>query len=407
MIRFVAEFPDVHNNGIPHMESPIMVEAARSFNTVGAATLIIPDFIDRRSLRKNTRMKLWRRGLDGTTRLFGDTHWFLRRIKHSYTDKTYTLEFQDAMLLLGFRLVAYTSETPYADKTMEEFGLVSPDDTLRIDNMMRAYVRENYTADALDADRISTRIIVEADRSIAPYGDQSAAWKKLDDTLNSLAGMSAEKGLELFYDLLPQPDDTFLFKVWDKVRGQDRGSDSASILTLSEELNQLTDVEEVEDFTDTGTYVYVLGYDRGPSQVIVEQSNDIEIANDPFGRVEFTEQAPDIDVDRVLENIGQAALQGKRPRRTVSARVVEGTGIVYGRDYNYGDRVMILVGTRKYNAHVRAVRSRWAEGWEDLEVHLDGYDEDAYPTFPNIPAETENMAPIVDAGEDQEIVEEV
>lgn len=385
------------------METPISLEAARSFNTVGAATLIIPDYIDRRSLRKNTRMRLWRRGLDGTTRSFGDTEWFLRKIRHSYNDQTYTLEFEDALSLLAFRLVAYTSETPYADKTLEEFGLIVPDDSLRIDNMMRAYVRENYGALALDANRINSLISIEEDKNLGPYGDQKASWKLLSDTLSGLANMSAEKGLELFYDFVPQPDGTFMFKVWDKIRNVDRGSDSFSILTLSEELNHLTEVEEIEDYSEIGTYAYVLGYDSGPSQIIVERSNDLEIANDPFGRIEFTEEAPDIDVDRVLENIGDAALRGKRPKRTVSARVVEGTGIVYGRDYNYGDRVLIHVGTRKYNCHVKAVRTRWAEGQEDLEVRLDGYEEDAFPTFPNIPAEDENVAPVVDAGPDQEI----
>lgn len=387
------------------METPISLEAARSFNTVGAATLIIPDYIDRRSLRKNTRMRLWRRGLDGTTRSFGDTEWFLRKIRHSYNDQTYTLEFEDALSLLAFRLVAYTSETPYADKTLEEFGLIVPDDSLRIDNMMRAYVRENYGALALDANRINSLISIEEDKNLGPYGDQKASWKLLSDTLSGLANMSAEKGLELFYDFVPQPDGTFMFKVWDKIRNVDRGSDSFSILTLSEELNHLTEVEEIEDYSEIGTYAYVLGYDSGPSQIIVERSNDLEIANDPFGRIEFTEEAPDIDVDRVLENIGDAALRGKRPKRTVSARVVEGTGIVYGRDYNYGDRVMIHVGTRKYNCHVKAVRTRWAEGQEDLEVRLDGYEEDAFPTFPNIPAEDENLAPLVDAGPDQNVDE--
>lgn len=406
MIRFLVEFPDVDNNGIPHMESPISVEAARSFNTVGAATIVIPDFIDRRSLRENTRMRLWRRGLDGTTRLFGDTHWFLRTIRHSYSDQTYTLTFADAMILLEFRLVAYTSKTPYADKTLEEFGLITPNDTLRIDNMMRAYVRENYGSLTLDTARINTRITVEADRNLGPYGDQTAGWKLLSDTLSSLAKMSAEKGIDLFYDLVPQPDDSFIFKVWDKVRGQDRGSDSASILTLSQELNHLTEVEEIENYEDVASYVYVLGYDSGPSQIVVEVADTVRIASNPFGRVELTEEAPDVDVERVLENIGQAALFGRRPRRTVSARAVEGTGIVYGRDYNYGDRVMILVGIRKYNAHVKTVRSRWADGVEDLEVRLDGYDEDAYPSFPNIPEQPVNQAPVVNAGPDQEVVEE-
>lgn len=407
MISFLAEFPDIRNNGRPIVETPISIEAARAFNTVGAATLIIPDFIDRRSFRKNTRMRLWRRGLDGTATLFGDTNWFLRKISHNYTSQTYAIEFEDAISLLQHRLVAYTSETPYADKTLEEFGLIVPNDSLRIDNMMRQYVRENYSTLALDTARNNLLITVEDDRNLGPYGEKEASWQVLGDVLDNLANMSAEKGLELFYDLVPQPDDSMIFKVWDKVRRVDRGSDSFSILTLSQNLNHLTDVEEVEDYTELGTYVYVLGYDSGPSQIIVEVSDEVEIDSDPFGRIEFTEAAPDVDRISVLENYGQAALRGKRGLRRVSARAVEGAGIVYGRDYSYGDRVMIQVGTRKYNCHVKAVSTRWEAGVEDLDVRLEGYaghERDAFPTFllPSI----DNEAPVVNAGANQEVDEE-
>lgn len=407
MISFLAEFPDIRNNGRPIVETPISIEAARAFNTVGAATLTIPDFIDRRSFRKNTRMRLWRRGLDGTATLFGDTNWFLRKISHNYTSQTYAIEFEDAISLLQHRRVAYTSQTPYADKTLEEFGLIVPNDSLRIDNMMRQYVRENYSTLALDTARNNLLITVEDDRNLGPYGEKEASWQVLGDVLNNLADMSAEKGLELFYDLVPQPDDSMVFKVWDKVRRVDRGSDSFNILTLSQELNHLTDVEEVEDYTELGTYVYVLGYDSGPSQIIVEVSDEVEIDSDPFGRIEFTEAAPDVDRESVLEDYGQAALRGKRGIRRVSARAVEGTGIVYGRDYSYGDRVMIQVGTRKYNCHVKAVSTRWEAGVEDLDVRLEGYaghEVDAFPTFllPSI----DNEAPVVNAGANQEVDEE-
>lgn len=405
MISFLAEFPDIRNNGRPIVETPISIEAARAFNTVGAATLTIPDFIDRRSFRKNTRMRLWRRGLDGTATLFGDTNWFLRKISHNYTSQTYAIEFEDAISLLQHRRVAYTSQTPYADKTLEEFGLIVPNDSLRIDNMMRQYVRENYSTLALDTARNNLLITVEDDRNLGPYGEKEASWQVLGDVLNNLADMSAEKGLELFYDLVPQPDDSMVFKVWDKVRRVDRGSDSFNILTLSQDLNHLTDVEEVEDYTELGTYVYVLGYDTGPSQIIVEVSDEVEIDSDPFGRIEFTEAAPDVDRESVLEDYGQAALRGKRGIRRVSARVVEGAGIVYGRDYSYGDRVMIQVGTRKYNCHVKAVSTRWEAGMEDLDVRLEGYaghERDAFPTF-LLPG-SGNQAPVASAGTDQDIL---
>lgn len=407
MIRFLAEFPDIlSDNSVPYIETPISIAAARSANAVGSATIVVPDFLDRRSLGWNTRMRLWRTGQDGTRSLFGNTEWFLRSIIHNYSDRIYSIEFDDALALLDQRLVAYTSDTPYADKTLEELGLILPNNTLRIDNMMRAYVRENYGALVLDAARENPYISVEEDGNLAPYGEMTAAWKVLGEVLSELAKQSAEKGLELFYDLIPQPNDTLLFVVRSKVFNIDRGSDSKRILTLSEDLNQLTEVVETEDFREVGSYAYVLGYDSGPSQVIIDVPNSAVIASNRFGRVEFTESIPEDYKESVLISMGQAALQGRRPRRNVSARVVEGGGIVYGRDYSYGDRLMIHVGTRKYNCHVHAVSTRWEAGQEDLEVRLNGYDEDAYPSF-LVPGPTmDNAAPVANAGPDQEISSE-
>lgn len=371
-VSFSADMMDVAGKRVIPIEKVISVEAARAFNTTGSATMVIPDNMDKRFFRYNARMRLWRRGQDGTSGLFGDTIWFARKIKHSHKDRTYTIDFEDAFSLLNLRLVAYTSDTLYADKTIETFDIIVPDDRLRIDNMMRQYVRENYGLLSEDVVRRNSLIIVEDDRSIAPYGSKTAAWARLGDTLLDLARMSAEKGMDLFFDLVPQPDGTFVFKVWDTVRGVNRGDGSPSILTLSEDLNHLTEVEEVDDYSTLGTFVYVLGLGNGASQIFIGTGNEPQIRADPFGRIEYTISDSEISLESTLTDMGKASLRGRRPRRTVTARVADGSGVIYGRNYAYGDRVLAHVGAKKYNCHINAVRTRWQGGVEDLEIRLAG-----------------------------------
>ena len=371
-VRFTAEILDYSGKKATPIEKLISIEAARAFNTAGSATMVIPANMDRGIFKYNTRMRLWRRGDDGTSALFGDTVWFARKMKYSHKDRTYTIEWEDAFSLLNLRLVAYTADTTYADKTIETFDLITPDDRLRIDNMMRQYVRENYGTESEDVSRRNPWITVEEDKNKAPYGSKTAGWQKLGDTLLDLARMSAEKGMELFFDLVPQPDGTFMFKVWDAVRNVNRGSDSSSILTLSEHMNQLSDVEEVDDYSNLGTYVYVLGLGSGASQIIQSVGNEAQIRADPFGRIEYTISDPEVSLDETLLDMGRASLRGRRPKRIVSAKVVDGSGVLYGRNYSYGDRVLAHIGNKKYNCHINAVRTRWQAGHEELEIRLTG-----------------------------------
>lgn len=407
-VSFTAEIIDISGKKITPIEKVISIEAARSFNTAGSAVMVIPDSMRRDIFKYNTRMRLWRRGLDGTSGLFGDTIWFARKMKHNHRDRTYTIEWEDSFSLLNLRLVAYTSDTVYADKTIETFDLIVPDDRLRIDNMMRQYVRENYGTESEDINRRNLLITVEEDRSRGPYGSKTAAWQRLGDTLLDLARMGAEKGMELFFDLVPQPNGTFMFKVWDTVRNVNRGSNSGSVLTLSEHLNHLSEVEEVDDYSNLGTYVYVLGLGSGPSQIIEDVGNEAQIRADPFGRIEYTISDSEVSLEETLLDMGRASLRGRRPKRVVSARVVDGSGVIYGRNYSYGDRVLAHIGNRKYNCHVNAVRTRWAAGVEDLEIRITGEEDNEYrvtqftPPVPDDPP-VSNDPPVVSAGVDQEI----
>lgn len=364
------EIIDVAGNPLTLVEDAISVSAARAYNTVGNATLDIPWYYPREWFRYDTRFKIWRVGRSRIPRLFGDTVWFMRKIDRSLGQ--YQIEAVDSMSILDKRQVAYTSETPYADKTLEEFGLVTYSDAFRLDNMMKQYVRENFGPDALDALRNTPIIEVENNRNLGPYGEKEASWTTLGAVMSDLASQSAGKGVPLFYDMILQGNGKFQFRVWSTVRGKDRGMASATPLVFSDESGALIDVHEVDDYTEFANYCYVLGYDKGPSQIVEEVVDDASIRINPLGRVEFTYTASDSDVTSVLQGEGKAAIYGRRGIRTVTAQLSDATTLDYGDQYAYGDRVVAQVGGRQYDVQLDAVSASWAAGKDNLDVRLNG-----------------------------------
>lgn len=405
---YKAEILDIQGETIKEIDDIISLQAARAFNMDGAATLVVPDHYRRSLFQMHTRMKLWRYDYRGVPLNFGDTIWFLTKKDHAIGEETYSLSFVDAFAMLGTRIVAYTAVTPYADKTLDEFALITYDNSLRLDNMMVAYVKENFGADALDTDRLNSYISIEAGKNQGPYGEKQAAWQELDSVLSDLASQSAANGLSIYYDLIPAESGTFKFRIWTRVRGTDRSSTGAVNLVLNDTDSMLDDIHEIEDYMDVATVCYALGYDTGPSQVIEVVESPALIRNDPFGRIEMTVNATDSDVPSVLRAAAQAALNGKRAKRLVTARVVENNALRYG-DIVYGDMLSIAVAGNAYDVAVNAVSTRWDSTGEDLDIRLSG--EEALgailsggPEDPGIviPGEP-NTPPAVDAGPDQEL----
>lgn len=407
---YKAEIVDVDGTTIKDINDVISVQAARAFNTDGSATVVIPNYYPRSMFRLHTRMKLWRYDYDGVPHNFGRTIWFLKKIDHARSDFTYTLTFVDTFAMLKGRLVAYTAQGVYADKTLEEYQIDTYDDRLRADNMMRAFVRENVGSLVLDADRTIAAITVEDDRSLGAFVEKQAAWAELESTLTDLAQMSSAKGVDLFYDLMPRDDGSFIFRAWTGLRGIDRTPSGNNPLLLTEESGMIADVHEVEDYTDVATYVYVLGFDTSGSQIVARGENLALSRNDPFGRLEITVSDNNADANSVLADDALGALMAHRPKRVLTATVVENSSLVFGKDIDYGDKVPVQVGATEYDCILDAISTNWSEDNEQLDLRLNGQ------VFVNdfnvvlwVPPEDQptpgpdNLAPVVNAGEDQSI----
>lgn len=403
---YKPELIDSSGVTIREIYDAISVQAARAFNADGSCTVVIPSYYPRSWFRMHLRMVLWRHDYEGVPRNFGETIWFLKKIDHDRSNLTYTLTFVDAFAMLKGRLIAYTSQGPYADKTLEEFELVTYNSALRADNMMRAYMRENVGAEALDTTRLIPDIVIEEDRDLGAYVEKQAAWAELEATLVDITRMSSAKGVDLFYDLLPQTQGKFAFHIWSDLRGVDRVRGTDQPLVLTEESGLISDVHEVEDWTDVATYVYVLGFDSGGSQIIVRAENKALSRDDPFGRIEITANASEADANSVLSDMAVGTLRSHRPRKILTAKVVENSSLVFGRDFDYGDRLMVQVGAAEYECVLDAVATNWQQGREELDLRLQGTvftDEFEVTVWaPPEPAPT-NEPPTADAGPDQTI----
>lgn len=391
------------------IDDAISVVAARSFNTDGSCTLIIPDYYQRDYFRMHTRMLLWRHDYDGVPRSFGRTVWFLKKIDHDHDDQSLSLSFVDTFAMLKGRLVGYTADGTYANKTMEEYQVFTYIELLRIANMMRAYVRENVGAEALDPRRTIPSIVVEEDRPEGPFGEKQASFQELGATLTDLAHMAEAKGTPLFYDLLPISGGRFLFKVWSDIYGIDRSEDSTNPLLLTEDSGFLTEIHEVEDYSNVASFCWALGEGSGGSQLLETGENLTVSRSDPFGRIEMTVTASDTSNITVLADTAITALAGRLPKRTLACRVVENSALVFQKDLDYGDKLMVQVGPNQYNCVLNAIATNWQDGEEDLTLRLAGevplgsaaiYQTIIIPDPPPDPG-PDNQAPVVDAGDDQ------
>jgi hypothetical protein len=385
-VRYEVEIYTVETGNLLTIYDPISLEYARTQNQVGNLSITFPDDLIPLQISQELRIKVFRDAYNTGMRLAGDTIWFPSSIVRNYSDGTWTIHAQDALSLLARRIVAYTSDTPYADKILTEIGLEGDyiydldiydlyfGDASRIDNMMRQYVRENFGAlQASEPERdVSDVVQVEEDRSLAPFGEKEASFQIVLQTLQDLANQSKEDGTPLFFDMVPLPDNTFTFRVWSNYRGADL-SDTLQGVTFNPDYGNIAEAELTWDYEEIGNVVYVLGEGTGISRLHIPIKSSGLMGGGGIRRREFTLSDDIIDEDSPYQSMALEALGGKRPKVKFSGRVVDSPdGLLFGRDYNFGDKVTVAVDGYQITCFVQAFRIAYSDGGEDLDIRLQG-----------------------------------
>ena len=347
--------------------SPYSFSVALKENTVGALVMKTMDDLWIDQLPRDTMFEVHRKPHSGEWGILGNTRFFLRNATyiHDSNKGRWELSCESALGILARRIVAYKRTTTYADKT----ALFGNDGTA--DDLIKAYVRENFGSLATDTDRdLSAHITIDADATLAVAVEKEAAYLNVLSVIFDLANDSANQGTPVYVDIINYGTG-FRFLTSVNALGMDRTSGSSAI-TFSPSLNNITDVKLEVDYSTEANYCYVGGEGQDAARLIEEVEDADGVAKSPYNRIEVFHDARELGVSSVLQGEGRARLESMTPKLRVSGKAVDMPSYRFGKDYDYGDIVNASVRGREFSCHVNSVSIDVTNGQENLDVRLIG-----------------------------------
>lgn len=312
---------------------------------------------------RDWRLEVWR-GVDSRPPyLVGDKAWFVRKVARAVDDGVVRVAIEGlcANALIARRVIAYAEKTPYTEKEGPA------------DDVMKEFVRENLGSLATDGDRQWLNITIAGDDSLAPLVRVEGARKNLLSVLQQIANMSQEQGTFLTFDLTYDPvAGDFYFQTYVNQRGVNRtqGNGILEPVTISDEAQQLDDVEIVEDWTKESAFVYEVGKGSGSARPVQTAAAQDLIDASPFGRIELVHNSSQISSPDALEDAAEATLQSVRARPAFKAKYVDTPKTRYGVDFGFGDRVTAQALGEVFDCRVRAVGLKKSDPKTDEDIDL-------------------------------------
>jgi len=347
MASYRVELRRADNTWLADLSNFMRLEYARSVGQVGSASLTLPigalSEVDR-----DIRMYVYRSPFGNSGQLEGNTPWFLTGIDMDLEEGSATFRFKDALHLLERRIVAYSSETTQADKTIDE-GSSGPAGLL-----MYQYVNENLGSGATDAARNMGGVLTISSTTLGPVVEKQAAWANVLSTLTDISNMSEELGDPVYFDV--NGGSALNFDVFSGCLGVDRtlGVHAKPVIFRAVP-SEMAGTRVYIEYGEEANVAYVGGYGNGADRLVVDVYGTDYNSADPMGRREIFVDARDYDADSVLILEGQAALAKRKARWKLEGDIVDAGRNRYGVDFWYGDKVTVEAINRVFDCHVNSI----------------------------------------------------
>lgn len=326
---------------------------------IGVLTLIIPGAShDATKFVRGGRIAYYREPSatlgGGLARLVGNTTWLIarrQRLVDHHFKQMIRITCVHPNALLAARVVAYDEGTAEADKT----GAA--------DDLIKAYVRENFVS-ATDTARnwASSRFTVAADVGAAPSVMKAASYRTVLTVCQEIAAAATQAGTYTGFEVAsPTETGAFTLRTYTAQRGTDRSGSSTKPLVLGLGVGSMNSVELDEDWTELVSAVYVGGSGKKDERLVSAAALDAAlIAQSPYGRVEWFQSASSVDDATLLDDEAQRVLREKRPRTVFTGDVIDTEAATFGDEYDWGDRVIgeynDLQQLTQFNCRVDPVR---------------------------------------------------
>lgn len=362
MAKYILDF--LSPAGIKLYSTPtfINIDLTRAENSIGVLKLDLPfNFARRDLLVPDARIIVNRILPNGYSYVEGETHWWIRTpVNENKSARTLSVTAFDNMELLNRRVIPYQPGSTQAELW----------DTAEA--AMKYVVRTNLGSSVTDTNRdLSAYLSVDADMNIGPILQRSVSGRIVFDVLKELADASKEGGVYLIFDIVSDPVDlnSFTFRIWQDIRGVDRGQMSSQQLIISEESGSLASPQYVEDYSQEINTVYAGGEGNTTGQITTLEIDAVRAALSPFNRRETYISSPNADNIEKLQADAQAALRAGRPKIYFSGKVSDTNQIIYGLSYKYGDIVAARYNQKVFDCHINAAHLQFANRQEVLDIY--------------------------------------
>ncbi len=298
-------------------------------------------------LEADSRIEIWRDG-----RLEMETCWLVQRVRVLHPaggSAVIEIGAVPALSLLARRIVAYAVGSPQAERT-------APADVL-----LKALVRENWGSAASDPARNQSdwlRVAPDAAgmgaSEPAPVIALATARQVLLDVAQHASAAAHAAGTLLRFDVVRHTPALLEFRTYLGARGTDR-THPARLLVLTPDTPGVQQISFSDDHEDAVSLVYAAGQGAERTRQIVALGDPARIARSPFARRERLLDARTARDDAQLATAAQRALANGQPRQTVQVQLRSVAGFAYGREWAWGDRVLVAVAGRVIPATITTV----------------------------------------------------
>lgn len=359
---YFIDVADPQGNRIAQLDSFLSLTYTRTVNGVNRLIMDLDPNIDRSMFKIDGRLSVYRMAASGALSLDTETIWFIRvtrEITLSSGEKRFVVIADNALYLLQGRIVAYAAGEAESDKS----GLA--------DDMIKAIVRENLGALATDTLRdLSAYLDIAADLGQGPSVDKAFSWRKILPVLQEISGQTYELLSPVYFDITSPVYGTLQFQTYVGQRGTDRSRASNNPLILSEEIGNISNAEYEENYENEENYIYAGGQGEGLGREIEEVSDDARIALTPFNRKEGFRDSRQGATGASLEAEGYSQLYEGRPRMKFSCKLIDSDAIRYGRDWFWGDKVVVQYSGKEFECLITTVAVQVSGGEEKITAQL-------------------------------------
>lgn len=336
----------------------------RAVNAISPITIKLPEKYSYLFTDPNrwldSRFEVMRRIDNNPEYLDTETAWIVRNVKPSVNlngIKTLTITGYCANELLTRRRIAYAAGSSQSQKTA------------KIDDMMKAIMRENFGSSASAARSISTYLSIQADTSLGTTTSRAFSYDVVYDVLLKLAQESATTSALIFFDVV-QVGTTFQFRTYKGQRGINRTLNDKNSFTLSLGAG-LTDYEIDHDFTNEINFVYAGGAGQESVRIVASGADTTRVNMTPLNRRESFVNYSNSNVTSVLQGAALSKVREGNPRKVYTANFESMPGAVYGVHWGWGDKLPVDFGDGDVvNSRIDAITVTFQGGKESIRGQL-------------------------------------